>query len=324
MASTVCKACVVPLLAATIALAGTQRYLASAPQLKFSCHLQQDEIRTSEPMVLTMTIKNESQETLLVAVSPTDFLLTADRTLVSLDDAAGRSFQYRSGIRSTVAWGPHDYYPFAPGDSAYWRLLLWWDNLADSTATDSVQAGPCVLRIRMWIPCGDYGTGQGLVWTDSIGFHLVADEAEVKRTAPYREFLREWFWRNGEYIPPLRNGKRVAGGPSARTDSFIRALDKLNAASDSSFPYMAYFIPQAESYTDGWRSKAMADANRFITSHPGNVLSEELSVFLPLIYERNNMPALADSILKVMLARYPRNAYALRYEKGRQAWRERK
>ena len=275
-------------------------------------------------MILTMTIKNVSHEGLLVAVSPTQFLLTTGRTRLSLVDAAGKSFQYRSGLLSTVAWGPDDYYPLASGDSAYWRLLLWWDSFADGIATDSVHAGPCVLHVRMWIPCGKYGTGQGLVWTDSIGFHLVTDEGEVKRTAPYREFLREWFWRNGEYIPPLRNGKRVAGGPSARTDSFIRVLDKLNAAGDSSFPYMAYLIPQAESYTDGWRARSIVDARDFILDHSGDPLAEELSLFLPLIYERNNEPALADSVLRVMLARYPRNAHALRYAKGRDVWRGRK
>jgi len=275
-------------------------------------------------MVLTMTIKNVSHEGLLVAVSPTDFLLTAGRTRLSLVDGAGKSFQYRSGILSTVVWGPDEYYPLASGDSAYWRLLLWWDNFDDGIATDSVHAGPCVLQVGMWIPCGDYGAGQGLVWTDSIGFHLVTDEGEAKRTTPYREFLREWFWRNGEYIPPDRNGKRVAGGRYARTDSFIRVLGKLNAAGDSSFPYMAYLIPQAESYADGWRERSIVDARDFISDHPGHALAEELSLFLPLIYVRNDKPALADSVLRVALARYPRNAHALRYERGRQAWRERK
>jgi hypothetical protein len=271
--------------------------------LRLRVHPLTTQVKVGEPILVTVSLVNAGDTLAVVHLQDID-----GRMQLDLVDSSSDTWRYRiHDWANSMVLDQEAYYGIEPGDSVYWRYLMWPQRFYRQGST-APGAGLYHLTGRLTLTL--YGRHDHLRSTwftlcDTAEIALAADSALADRLQPCHALRDMWFHRPGY----------------SAADSILAHAAELQRATDTAFPYMDYLL--TEIARAGHEAEALDLATRFLARYPHHVLAEELRGVLPYMYSACGKEQNEDSLATAFITTYPRNAAALNFTLGRRLWRDR-
>ncbi len=272
-------------------------------ELRLSLCPSTREVKVDEPILVTVSLTNTADTLGVAHLQEIDGRMQLD--LVNSNSDTWR-YRIHDWINSMVL-DPEAYYGIEPGDSVYWRYLMWPQRFYRKGST---APGAGLYHLTGHLTLTLYGRDDHMrsTWftlNDTAEIALAADSALADRLQPCHALPDPWF-----HLP----------GYSA-ADTILAHAAELRRATDTAFPYLDYLL--AEIARAGHEDEALDLAIQFMARYPNQPLAEELRSVLPYMYSACGQEQKEDSLATDFVNMYPRNAAALHLEQGRRLWRDR-
>jgi hypothetical protein len=272
--------------------------------LRLRLHPLAVQVKVGEPILVTASLVNVGDTLAVVHLQDID----GGMRLELVNSSSDTWFYRIRDWEGSIFLDPEAFYGIEPGDSLYWRYLLWPQRFYRHNG-NMPGVGPYQLTGRFTLILygrDNHDRATHFTLCDTAGIALTADTALTNRLRPCSPFLDMWFHNFGFYVA---------------ADSALAHCMELQRATDSAFPYLDYLL--TEIARAGHDKEALDLAIRFLARYPNHPLAEELRSVLPYMYGACGEEEKEDSLAADFVATYPRNAAALRLEPGRSQWRER-
>ena len=179
--------------------------------------IQSDTVRAGEPLLATVLLRNASPTLQYIPADPAHMIFGGGWIFYVLIDSLGNGYRHTPEVHVDRIWPASNAFPVPPGESVYYRQLLWPERFFLESASQSRwagKAGSYRLAATLGMPrFSAKGWNAGWFWvSDTTDLFVVGDTALNGRLAPNREQLQR----------VLRQGPIFAGAPA--TDSLLRAL----------------------------------------------------------------------------------------------------
>jgi len=273
--------------------------------------LPKQQVSAGEPFFVTLSMLNTTD-----SVCNWGPVALSGFQLIGLD---GDTYDYRPYDWVIDSWsvgGPPPFFGVQPHDSVYWHYVLWPQRFLRRRDTSGLGSGlyrfvgnvhqNLVLKDRRW-------SRMPFMPSDTIPVTLVSDSS-LEWLGPYRGLLERWF--DGTRTGGDWDKKKAAG------ETLLTIMETLPVDVDSSVLTLSYQLADLAEFDNHW-AEALTICESILARHPSAMLAEDLGAELPKLYQMTQRRQTADSLVRVFVSKYPRNAAALSYDEGRWLWYER-
>lgn len=298
--------------------------------LVFKISLQRDTIFLGEPLILTSTLINKSTKPIDITT------FSYYETGLTLFWPSGEHKFYGKGILylRVAPWVGKFSTKLSPMDSIYWRELLWLENFGSLESLEDFAAGRyrIIGTYNYDMTFADKHTIRKRIFihsvrvinrlADSISFILAHSPELIKTIKPIHEYLKNFFYWDGNSVDDIRRERRGKVSSGALADYLYQYLLKIKLSDSLFITFADYLLPAVTNLINYRKKKSISLADDFIEKYPDSPLSEEMAFWKgrlieQQLHEKPEFDSLMTSWLKPVFQKYPKNAFRFAFELGR-------
>jgi hypothetical protein len=299
---------------------GQSRIDTSNISLVLKIYLQKDTVCLGEPLILTSTLINKSSKPIVIRAEPADGFQEIGLVGQTLVDPSGKSQGYRIGIHASSLWPllKMQKKSLPPGDSIYWRKLLWLENFDPSVNLEDFALGQYQIIGKYYHEFDDESMHiRQKIFCDSISFVLAYQSNLIVAIKPIRSELKNLFWYDGIAIDAIEKNNKVIVSRTARAENFFKHLLKIRNLDTPFTIYADYLLPAIAEKTKKREKEALTMAEEFMKKYASSPLGEEMAFCRGKLLEKAGRETEMNEWLKPIFKRYPKNAFRFAFELGR-------